>query len=63
MTLAINKHKRDPIQPLVWPGPFRIEIRHNSTSEADACENRGWQRVDAKTVALQRDDYLDVPWA
>lgn len=60
MARAVEKHKSDPVQPLVWPGPYRTEIRWRSTDLADTRERLGAMRVDAKTTARESDNILDV---
>ena len=63
MKAAIEKQKSDPIQPLIRPGPYRLEIRYKHTDNADARERTGWERLDAKTVAKESDDILKIIYA
>ena len=63
MKAAIQKQKTDPVAPLRWPEPYRLEIRYKHTDNADAREAAGWERVDAKTVALESDDILKIIYA
>jgi len=57
---AVEKQHQSPVQPLVWPGPYRLEIRYCHTDTADQRERAGWERVDAKTVAKESSDVLDI---
>ena len=57
---AINRHRGNPIAPLAWPGPYRLEIQYLSSSRADQKEQAGWQRVDARTVAVESNNVLDI---
>ena len=63
MKAAVEKQKTDPIQPLVWPGPYRLEIRYKHTDNADARERAKWERIDSKTVAMESDDILKTIYA
>ncbi len=63
MAAAIAKQEKDPLPPLVWPGPYRLEIRYKNTDSADGREQSGWERVDAKTVAIASHDILRIIYA
>ena len=60
MKEAVLKHQHKPIKPLVWKGPYRLEIRLKHSDIADGYENRGWQRIDTKTVAIKSDKITDI---
>lgn len=61
MTAAVEKHRADPIAPLVWPGPYVLEKRYFHTDTADAVSNQpGIERVDSQTVRVQGDDVREV---
>jgi D-amino peptidase len=63
MKKAVEKQKRDPIRPLVWPGPYRLEIRYKDTNIAEERERAGWERLDPKTVAKEADSVVDIIYA
>lgn len=58
MKRAVEKHREDPLRPLVRPGPYRAEIRYRTTDLADTAERAGAVRVDAKTVARESDSIV-----
>lgn len=60
---AVEKQRSEPVSPLIWPGPYRLEIRYKHTDNADARERAGWERLDAKTVAKESDDILKIIYA
>ena len=60
MKRAVDKQKREPIRPLVWSGPYRVEIRWRTTDLADTRERLGAMRVDAKTTAVESENIVDV---
>lgn len=58
---AVRLHRANPIQPLVWPGPYTLEKRFYSTHEADnAMMQPGYERIDGQTVRVSGDDIRDV---
>ncbi len=58
---AVEKQRRDPIPPLVWPGPYVLEKRFFHTDSADTAANQpGVERVDSQTVRLHGNDVRDV---
>ncbi|NQU43588.1 M55 family metallopeptidase [bacterium] len=58
---ALRRQKKDPVQPLVWPGPHVLEKRFFTTTQADEAEKTpGVERVDALTVRIQGEKILDV---
>jgi D-amino peptidase len=60
MKESVLKHERNPVKPLVWKGPFRLEIRFKHSNLADQYVNSDWQRVDTKTVARKSNRLIDV---
>jgi D-amino peptidase len=60
---AVHRHQRQPIAPLKWPGPYRLEYRMKHTHPADEKERQGWTRVDAYTVALEKPHIAQVIYA
>lgn len=58
---AIERQRSNPIPPLVWEGPYVLEIRYFSTSEADARAARpGVERVDPQTVRFHSASIIDI---
>lgn len=58
---AVASHKKNPIPPLVWDGPFELEKRFLFTENADGFQNNAlYERVDAKTVRRRSDSILDI---
>lgn len=58
---ALERQRRDPIPPLVWEGPYRLEIRYFSTTSADARMGQpGVVRVDSQTVCIDDTTLLDL---
>lgn len=58
---ALRAHRRAPVEPVRWPGPYRLEIRWKNTQAADLMEfERQAERVDDQTVAFTSGDILDV---
>jgi D-amino peptidase len=58
---AIEAHRRQPVAPLVWDGPFVVERRFFHTDVADgAAERAGAERVDSQTVRWRSDDIRQV---
>ena len=58
---AVEKHRSEPIQPVVWDAPFVLEKRFFHTHSADACETLpGCERVDGQTVRYHGDEIRDV---
>jgi len=60
MREAIEQHRRKPVAPLTRRGPYRVEIRFRTSDLAEAKERTGWARVDAKTVARESPELLEV---
>ncbi len=59
--LAIKRHMKTPVKPVVWPGPYVLEKRFFSTCTADAAAvQMGVKRVDGQTVQLSGDDIQQV---
>ena len=58
---AVAQHRKNPIAPLVWPGPYLLEKRFFHTDKADAeMSKAGAERVDAQSVRFRSDDILDI---
>jgi len=58
---AIERHRNHPIPPLVWEGPYVLEVRYFSTSVADARAARpGAERVDPQTVRFYGKSVIDI---
>ena len=61
---AIAAHQGNPVQPLVWEGPFVLEKRffHSDAADAEAARP-DVERVDSQTVRLRTDDIRDIIYA
>jgi len=58
---AVEHQRNSPIPPLVWEGPYVLEIRYFSTSEADArAAQPGVERVDPQTVRFYGKSIIDI---
>ena len=58
---AIEHQRSNPIPPLVWEGPYELEIRYFSTSDADArTAQPGFERIDSQTVRVHGESILDI---
>ena len=58
---AVRHHKADPIPPTVWEGPYVLEIRYFSTSDADArAAQPGVERVDSQTVRIHSQTIVNI---
>ena len=58
---AVAQHRRRPLAPLVWPGPYRLVKRFFHTDKADAeMSKAGAERVDAQSVRFHSDNILDI---
>ncbi len=60
MKEAVLGHKAQPLQPLTWEGPYKMEIRFKQTNLADRYEESGWERLDSKTVQKQSSSIVDI---
>ena len=61
MKQAVERQRSSPIPPLVWEGPYVLEIRYFSTSDADARAARpGVERVDPQTVRIYSKTIVDI---
>ncbi|TVQ20040.1 MAG: hypothetical protein EA382_15675 [Spirochaetaceae bacterium] len=62
---AVERHNREPIAPLVWPGPYVLEKRFLFTNAVDGYRgHRLLHRiVDARTVQLAADDIREIIYA
>ena len=57
---AVARHREQPLEPVVWPGPYVLEKRFFHTHHADAAENAGAERVDSQTVRFQGNDIQEI---
>ena len=58
---AVERQRSSPIPPLVWEGPYVLEIRYFSTSDADArAAQPGVERVDSLTVRLYDQSIINL---
>ena len=58
---AVDRHRKDPLSPLVWEGPYEMEIRYFDTDDADGSAARpGVERVDDQTVRARSDTLRDL---
>ena len=58
---AIDRQQSSPLPPLVWEGPYVLEIRYFTTTDADArAAQAGVERVDSQTVRLHGDSIVDL---
>lgn len=53
---AVARQGREPLSPLVWPGPYVLEQRFFHTRDADAAVSQGAERVDGQTVRYRADE-------
>lgn len=59
--VAVERHRQNPIQPLVWEPPYVLEKRYFHTDTADAAEGQpDVERVDSQTVRIRGDSILDL---
>ncbi len=58
---AIQRHSTNPIPPMVWEGPYELEIRYFSTSDADArAAQPGVERIDSQTVRINSQTIINI---
>ena len=58
---ALSLHMEKPVEPLVWPGPYVLEKRFFTTTQAEAFDrNPAYEKVDPRTVRIQSDRLLDI---
>ncbi len=61
---AVENHKRDPIKPLTWPGPYVLEKRFFHSEDKDRYDgNPMAEFVDSQTVRLKSDSIEDIIYA
>jgi D-amino peptidase len=61
---AVEKHRKTPVAPLVWKGPFVLEKRFFHTHSADAAaSNPAVERVDSQTVRYRAENIRDIVYA
>jgi len=64
MKLALQRQQENPLQPLVWEGPFVLDKRYFHTDTADSAAARpGAERVDSQTVRLRSENIKDIIYA
>lgn len=57
VTRAVEQHRRAPVPPVVWPGPYVLEKRFFYTDAADAAADvPDAERVDGQTVRFRGGD-------
>ena len=59
---AIQKQRKSPIAPLVWEGPYVMEMRFLYTDTADRYMRRSplYERIDSRTVQLKSDNLMEI---
>jgi D-amino peptidase len=58
---AIRRQSASPIPPMVWEGPYVLEIRIFSTSDADArAAQPGVERADSQTVRIHSQTIINI---
>ena len=58
---AVEKHRQNPLSPLVWTKPFVLEKRYFTSQDADlAAGQPGAERVDSQTVRCRGDDIRQI---
>lgn len=58
---AMKQHRVAPLPPLVWPGPYTLEIRYHFTSDADArAAHPLAERLDNQTVRFTSQSVVDI---
>ncbi len=62
---AVEQQKRDPVEPVRWPGPYLLEKRFLFTNAADGyAGHRLLHRlVDSRTVELRAEEIRDIIFA
>lgn len=59
--VAVENHRKNPIPPLVWEGPFTLEKRYHFTDAADGAANQpGAERVDGQTIRYHETDIRKI---
>ncbi|MBE0696627.1 MAG: M55 family metallopeptidase [Anaerolineaceae bacterium] len=58
---AVEQQRSAPIPPFVWKGPYVLEIRYFSTSDADVrAAQPGVERVDQQIVRMHGESLIDI---
>lgn len=61
---AVERHRRTPVAPLVWPPPYVLRKRYFYTDDADAAARApAAERVDTQTVLVRGEHIRDVVYA
>ena len=58
---AITRQRHTPIAPLVWQGPYELEIRYFTTTDADhRAAQPGVERIYSQTIRMTSTSILDL---
>ena len=58
---AVERHRAEPVAPLVWEGPFVLEKRYFHTHDVDRYDGAAAaERIDGQTVRITGDDIRKV---
>ena len=58
---AVDHQRSRPLPPLVWEGPYVLEIRYFSTSDADSrAAQPDVERVDQQTIRIRAQSIIDI---
>lgn len=61
---AIEAHRKNPLPPLQWPGPYVLEKRFFHTDLADMyASNPNAERIDSQTIRLRAEKIRDIVYA
>ena len=61
---AVKNHRSNPIEPLVWPGPYTLEKRFFHSQIPDMfTANPMVKRIDNLSVKIESDNILDIIYA
>ena len=61
---AVERHRAEPVAPLVWEGPFVLEKRYFHTHDVDRYDGAAdAERIDGQTVRITGDDIRKVIYA
>ncbi len=64
MKQALIKHKKNPLQPVVLPGPYVLEKKYFTTDLTERYnDNVNVEFVDSQTVRLKSSDIRDIIYA
>ncbi len=58
---AVEAHRKNPVKPMVWPGPYVLEKRYFHTDSADiSAAQPGAERIDGQTVQFRGDNIREI---